>query len=199
MSKRRDMAKGSSADLVSQHGQAPTLIVAQLDATAPQLRLQGAILFAEEVDESFCSCSTQPTSATSRKWNETRQNLSELRPTQFLDTRASDVWARVQIGGRADRLLVDGILHQMSPEFDALYAAGGRPSHSAGAAAAGATPAVVSTPCAASGLLMEQLDYNILFRWLCLSNTRSGVAETNRAVDSDQLIPLDGAVNPNAR
>ena len=49
--KRRDMAKGSSADLVSQHRQPPTLIVAQLDATAAQLRLQSPILFAEEVDD----------------------------------------------------------------------------------------------------------------------------------------------------
>jgi hypothetical protein len=50
--KRRDVAKGSSADLVSQHSQAPTLIVGQLDAAAAQLRLQGPILFAEEVNDS---------------------------------------------------------------------------------------------------------------------------------------------------
>jgi hypothetical protein len=49
--KRRDVAKGSSADLVSQYRQTPTLIVGQLDATAAQLRLQGPILFAEEVDD----------------------------------------------------------------------------------------------------------------------------------------------------
>jgi len=34
-----------------------------------------------------CSRSTQPRSATSRRWNgNTRQNLSELRSTEFPDT-----------------------------------------------------------------------------------------------------------------
>jgi hypothetical protein len=49
--KSRDVAKGSSADLLSQHRQPPPLIVGQLDATAAQLRLQSPVLFAQEVDD----------------------------------------------------------------------------------------------------------------------------------------------------
>jgi hypothetical protein len=49
--KGRDVAKGASADLVSQHRQPSTLIVGQPDATAAQLRLESPILFAQEVDD----------------------------------------------------------------------------------------------------------------------------------------------------
>ena len=85
--KRRDVAKGSSADLVSQHSQAPTLIVGQLNAAAAQLRLQGPILFAEEVNDSTL-LSLEPTHEHhEQKWNgNTRQNLSESTSTQFSDT-----------------------------------------------------------------------------------------------------------------
>jgi hypothetical protein len=48
--KSRDVAKRSSADLVSEHSQPPKLIVGQSDATTAQLRLQGPVLFAQEVD-----------------------------------------------------------------------------------------------------------------------------------------------------
>jgi hypothetical protein len=47
----RDVPQGSSADLVSEHSQPPTLIVGQSDAMAAQLRLENPILFAEEVDD----------------------------------------------------------------------------------------------------------------------------------------------------
>ena len=49
--KSRDVVKGSSADLLSQHRQPPPLIVCQSDATAAQLRLQSPVLFAQEVDD----------------------------------------------------------------------------------------------------------------------------------------------------
>src|SRR5262245_53164054 len=49
--KGRDVAKRSSADLVSGHTEPPALIIGQSNATAAQLRLQGPILFAEEVDD----------------------------------------------------------------------------------------------------------------------------------------------------
>ena len=40
-----------------------------------------------------CSRSTQPRSATSRRWNgNTRQNLSELRSTEFPDTTRLPAW-----------------------------------------------------------------------------------------------------------
>lgn len=48
---------------------------------------------------------------------------------------------------RAIRRLVDDVLREMSAEFDGLYARVGRPS---------VTP---------ERLLMEQLDYSLLFRW----------------------------------
>ena len=47
----RDVPQGSSADLVSEHSQPPTLIVGQSDATTAQLRLQRPVLFAQEVDD----------------------------------------------------------------------------------------------------------------------------------------------------
>ena len=49
--KSREGAKRSSADLVSEHSQTPTLIVGQSDATTAHLRLQSPILFAQEVDD----------------------------------------------------------------------------------------------------------------------------------------------------
>jgi hypothetical protein len=47
----RDVPQGSSADLVSEHSQPPTLIVRQSDAMTAQLRFQRSDFFAEEVDE----------------------------------------------------------------------------------------------------------------------------------------------------
>ena len=98
--KRRDVAKGSSADLVSQHSQAPTLIVGQLNAAAAQLRLQGPILFAEEVNDSTL-LSLEPTHEHhEQKWNgNTRQNLSESTSRSFRTQRAS-----MRKGGRRDAL-----------------------------------------------------------------------------------------------
>ena len=65
---------------------------------------------------------------------------------------------------RAIRLLVDDILQQMSPEFDALYAAGGRPSIPPERLLRAQLLQMFYTVRSES-LLMEQLDYNILFRW----------------------------------
>ena len=65
---------------------------------------------------------------------------------------------------RAIRLLVDGILQQMSPEFDALYAAGGRPSIPPERLLRAQLLQLFYT-VRSERLLMEQLDYNILFRW----------------------------------
>jgi transposase len=65
---------------------------------------------------------------------------------------------------RAIRLLVDGILQQMSPEFDALYAAGGRPSIPPERLLR-AQLLQLFYSVRSERLLLEQLDYNILFRW----------------------------------
>lgn len=65
---------------------------------------------------------------------------------------------------RAIRLLVDGILQQMSPDFDALYAAGGRPSIPPERLLRAQLLQLFYT-VRSERLLMEQLDYNILFRW----------------------------------
>jgi transposase len=65
---------------------------------------------------------------------------------------------------RAIRVLVDDILQQMSPEFDALYAVGGRPSIPPGRLLR-AQLLQLFYSVRSERLLMEQLDYNILFRW----------------------------------
>jgi transposase len=65
---------------------------------------------------------------------------------------------------RAIRVLVDGILQQMSPEFEALYAAGGRPSIPPERLLRAQLLQMFYT-VRSERLLMEQLDYNILFRW----------------------------------
>ena len=49
--KRRDVAKGSPADLVSERTESPTLIIGQSDPTTAQLRFKGPVLFAQEVDD----------------------------------------------------------------------------------------------------------------------------------------------------
>jgi len=65
---------------------------------------------------------------------------------------------------RPIRQLVDEILDQMSPEFDRLYAAVGRPSIPPERLLR-AQLLQVFYSVRSERLLMEQLDYNILFRW----------------------------------
>lgn len=65
---------------------------------------------------------------------------------------------------RAVRLLVDDLLRQMSADFDALYAAVGRPSIPPERLLR-AQLLQVFYSVRSERLLMEQLDYNILFRW----------------------------------
>ena len=64
---------------------------------------------------------------------------------------------------RTIRELVDTALLKLSPAFDRLYAREGRPSF-AGATVASAAAAGVYT-VRSERQLMEQLDYNLLFRW----------------------------------
>ena len=65
---------------------------------------------------------------------------------------------------RAIRALVDGLLREMSPDFDGLYAAVGRPSIPPERLLR-AQLLQVFYSIRSERLLMEQLDYNILFRW----------------------------------
>jgi transposase len=65
---------------------------------------------------------------------------------------------------RAIRTLVDGVLRDMSREFDTLYAAIGRPSIPPERLLR-AQLLQIFYSIRSERLLMEQLDYNILFRW----------------------------------
>lgn len=65
---------------------------------------------------------------------------------------------------RAIRGLVDDVLREMSPEFDGLYAAVGRPSVPPERLLR-AQLLQIFYSIRSERLLMEQLDYNLLFRW----------------------------------
>ena len=65
---------------------------------------------------------------------------------------------------RAVRKLVDQVLTKMSPAFEELYAAGGRPSIPPERLLR-ALLVQVFYSIRSERLLMEQLDYNLLFRW----------------------------------
>ena len=65
---------------------------------------------------------------------------------------------------RAIRAEVDGLLRAMSPDFDALYAAVGRPSIPPERLLRAQLLQLLYS-IRSERLLMEQLDYNILFRW----------------------------------
>jgi transposase len=65
---------------------------------------------------------------------------------------------------RAVRKLTDAVLGTLSPEFDALYAASGRPSI-APEYILRALLLQVSYSVRSERLLVEQIDYNLLFRW----------------------------------
>ena len=65
---------------------------------------------------------------------------------------------------RAIRTLVDDVLHDMSREFDRLYAAIGRPSVPPERLLR-AQLLQIFYSIRSERLLMEQLDYNLLFRW----------------------------------
>src|ERR1022692_1227086 len=65
---------------------------------------------------------------------------------------------------RAVRKLTDAVLGTLSPEFDALYAASGRPSI-APEYILRALLLQVFYSVRSERLLVEQIDYNLLFRW----------------------------------
>ena len=65
---------------------------------------------------------------------------------------------------RAVRKLTDRVLRTLSPEFDALYADSGRPSI-APECILRALLLQVFYSVRPERLLVEQIDYNLLFRW----------------------------------
>src|SRR5215469_8012653 len=65
---------------------------------------------------------------------------------------------------RAVRAMVDTALRELSPRFDAIYAAYGRPSIAPEKLLRALLLQVLYT-VRSERLLIEQLDYNLLFRW----------------------------------
>src|SRR2546429_9709065 len=65
---------------------------------------------------------------------------------------------------RAMRQLVDALLRELSPRFDELYSRVGRPSIAPEKLLSALLLQVLYT-IRSERLLMEQLDYNLLFRW----------------------------------
>jgi transposase len=65
---------------------------------------------------------------------------------------------------RAIRMMADAVLKQLGPVFDAIYAGGGRPSIAPEKLLRALLLQVLYT-VRSERLLMEQLDYNFLFRW----------------------------------
>jgi transposase len=65
---------------------------------------------------------------------------------------------------RPIRALVDGVLSELSAKFDAIYARGGRPSIAPEKLLRALLLQVLYT-VRSERMLMEQLDYNLLFRW----------------------------------
>ncbi len=66
---------------------------------------------------------------------------------------------------RALRALVDEALKELRPRFEAMYAQGGRPSIAPEKLLRALLLQLLYT-VRSERLLMEQLDYNLLFRWL---------------------------------
>ena len=94
---------------------------------------------------------------------------------------------------RAIRELVDGVLGELSPEFARLYAANGRPSIAPEKLLRALLLQVLYT-IRSERLLMEQLDYNILFRWFVGLNMDDAVwVPTVFSKNRDRLLEGDMA------
>ena len=65
---------------------------------------------------------------------------------------------------RQIRAMTDAALRELSPELDQLYAAGGRPSIAPEKLLRGLLLQVLYSR-RSERLLMEEMDYNLLFRW----------------------------------
>jgi len=86
---------------------------------------------------------------------------------------------------RAIRVMTDDALRRMSPRFEALYASTGRPSVPPERLLRALLLQVLYSVCS-ERLLMEQLQYKLLFRWLWVSTwmMRSGRRRRSRRIES---------------
>src|SRR5437763_1794973 len=94
---------------------------------------------------------------------------------------------------RAVRAMTDEILNSMSPLFDAMYAEGGRPSIPPEKLLRAQLLQMLYS-VRSERLLMEEIDYSILFRWFVGLNRDEGVWDaTTFSKNRDRL--LEGAVS----
>ena len=94
---------------------------------------------------------------------------------------------------RAIRALVDDVLRDMSREFDGLYARVGRPSIPPERLLRAQLLQVFYT-IRSERLLMEQLDYNLLFRWFVGLNADEEVWDaTTFTKNRDRLLEVEVA------
>jgi transposase len=92
---------------------------------------------------------------------------------------------------RAIREIVDGVLKEMSPEFARLYSVNGRPSIAPEKLLRALLLQVLYT-VRSERLLMEQLDYNLLFRWFVGLNMDDAVwVPTVFSKNRDRLLEGD--------
>src|SRR6516225_10631156 len=93
---------------------------------------------------------------------------------------------------RPVRRMVDTVLKRLSPRFDALYAQGGRPS-----IAPEKLLRALLLQCLYSvrseRLLMEQLDYNLLFRWFVGLNMDDAIWDVTVFTKNRERL-LDGDI-----
>lgn len=93
---------------------------------------------------------------------------------------------------RPIRTLVDAVLRDLSPAFDALYAEVGRPSIPPGKLLRALLLQILYT-VRSERLLMGQLDYNLLFRWFVGLNLDEVVWDPTTFSKNRQRL-LDGAI-----
>ena len=93
---------------------------------------------------------------------------------------------------RALRALVDGALNELGPRFEVLYASGGRPSIAPEKLLRALLLQVLYT-VRSERLLMEQLDYNFLFRWFVGLNIDDRVWDVTVFTKNRERL-LEGAV-----
>src|SRR5437764_5197274 len=94
---------------------------------------------------------------------------------------------------RAIREIVDAVLKELSPEFARLYAANGRPSIAPEKLLRALLLQVLYT-VRSERLLMEQLNYNLLFRWFVGLNMDDAVWDpTVFTKNRDRMLKSDVA------
>jgi transposase len=94
---------------------------------------------------------------------------------------------------RAIRAMVDEVLRQLSPQFDAMYASVGRPSI-APEKLLRAQLLQMLYSIRSERLLMEEMDYNLLFRWFVGLNADDAVWDaTVFTKNRDRLLEADVA------